>query len=54
VIDKKITEFTEEQVTAGAMAMVRLCQEHRAKGELMPSRRAEARACLEAALAVRP
>lgn len=43
---------TEDQVMAGARAMVMLGQKFRQQGLELPSRRAEARACLEAALAV--
>jgi hypothetical protein len=40
------TIVTDEMVMAGAKAMVRLGHDHRTRGEPMPTRLQEARACL--------
>ncbi len=43
---------TDEMAMAGAKAMILLGREHRIRGEDLPSRQQEARACLDAALAL--
>jgi hypothetical protein len=47
---REATIVTDEMVMAGACAVVRLAHDHRTRGEPMPTRLQEARACLTAAL----
>jgi hypothetical protein len=49
---REATIVTDEMVMAGAKAMVRLGHDHRARGEPMPTRLQEARACLTARAAL--
>jgi hypothetical protein len=49
---REATIVTDEMVMAGAKAMVRLGHDHRTRGEPMPTRLQEARACLTARAAL--
>jgi hypothetical protein len=49
---REATIVTDEMVMAGACAMIRLGQDHQTKGEPMPTRLQEARACLTARAAL--